>query len=61
MFMPVQVNSYIVHNAYVESIKNLHDKPVWQEAEKKYCPEENVKNIYTQPLFYANLFCVFLF
>jgi len=28
---------------------------------KKYCPEENVKNIYTQPLFYANLFYVFLF
>jgi hypothetical protein len=32
MFMPVQVNSSIVHNAYVESITNHHDKPVWQEA-----------------------------
>jgi len=32
MFMPVQVNSSTVHNAYVESITNHHDKPVWQEA-----------------------------
>jgi hypothetical protein len=28
---------------------------------KKYSPEENVKNVYTQHLFYANLFHVFLF
>jgi hypothetical protein len=65
MFMPVQVNSSTVHNAYVESITNHQDKPVWQEAgltlKKNIVQKKMLKTCTPSPYFMAICFMSFCF
>jgi hypothetical protein len=61
--MPVLVNSSTVHNTYAERITNQSLKTSLVTSrtylEKTIVQEGILKNIHS-PLFYANLYCLFL-